>query len=164
MKNKVLIFLLCPLVTILFCQCKSTGNENKKPENIEKKSLKLPTLPDAELNVLLEQCDFIDYIFLNLPFSLSQNEKSSIQQNILFISKEGLSEIPANCKPIARKFFKIKGSIILEADVYMDGNCSHFIFFKDNKAVYANKMEKSGINFYNNLIEQAAKMSQRDGQ
>jgi hypothetical protein len=159
MRYHILIASFGLALSSLMMNC--SGKEKKsEPAAAQEKKNNLPALPQNEYSLLVEQCDFIDYIFIDLPFSLSQNEKESIQQNILFIDRAGLDNIPQGCKPIARKFFKIKGNIVLEADVFMDNTCQHFIFYKDNKAVYANKMAQSGINFYNNLIEQAAKIGQ----
>jgi hypothetical protein len=154
-------------LVVLFFQCKEKVSDNPKPEmtqsGTETKN-ELPPISDSDYNYLMKECDFIDYIFFDLPFSLSQDEKESIIQNMNFISREGVSNIPAGCKPMARKFFKVKGTIVWEAEVYMSDQCKHFIFYKDNKAVYANKMAQSGINFYNNLIDQAAKIGQQQGQ
>lgn len=167
MRQFIQYFFIILAVSFVFVQCSTKDKNNPQAETngaaAESKNT-LPPLPQEEYSKLIEQCDFIDYIFIDLPFSLSQNEKESIQQNILFIDRAGVESIPSGCKPMARKFFKIKGNIVLEADVFIDQNCKHFIFYKDNKAVYANKMAQSGINFYNNLIEQAAKLGQQQGQ
>ena len=164
MRNSIHSFFMFVALSLVFLQC-STKDKNANagtPEQItNNKANTLPPLPQAEYSMLIEKCDFIDYIFIDLPFSLSQSEKESIQQNIQFIDRNGVESIPSGCKPLARQFFKIKGDIVLEADVFMDQNCRHFIFYKENKAVYANKMAQSGINFYNNLIEQAAKLQQQ---
>lgn len=152
---------------MFFIQCKDKVAVNPKQE-VAKTATEtkndLPPISDADYGYLMKECDFIDYIFFDLPFSLSQDEKESIIQNMNFISREGVTNIPAACKPMARKFFKVKGTIVWEAEVYMSDQCKHFIFYKDNKAVYANKMAQSGINFYNNLIDQAAKIGQQQGQ
>lgn len=144
--------------------CKN--EEKKKSTNAlsTAEEIKLPPLPEAEYNLLYDECDFIDYIFIELPFSISQDDKESIQNNVVFVSKEEVSSYSKSCKPIARKFFKIKGKIVWEADVFKDSNCAHFVFYKDNKAMYANKMSQSGINFYNNLIDQAQKLQPGSGQ
>ena len=164
MSGKFSLLLISVLFVFSFIQCKNVDDKKKAQPKAEAKTNNLPPLPDQEYSQLYEECDFIDYIFFDLPFSLSQNEKPSIQQNVLFIGREGLSELPHGCKAMARKFFKIKGIIVLEADVFMDGKCNYFVFYKDGKAAYLNKMNQAGINFYNNLIEQAAKMNPGNSQ
>jgi len=157
-------FFVFVALILVFSQC-STKDKNitdgASDQTTVTKANTLPPLPQTEYSMLIEKCDFIDYIFISLPFSLSQNEKESIQQNIQFIDRAGVESIPSGCKPLARQFFKINGNIVMEADVFMDQQCKHFVFYKENKAVYANKMAQSGINFYNNLIEQAAKLQQQ---
>lgn len=140
---------------------KAVVQENKPSEKLLDV---LPSLPDKEMAVLFNQCDFIDYIFIDLPFSLSQNEKASIQQNVMFIENNPVKERMASCKPMARKFFKVQGNIVWEADVYAVDPCFYFVFYKDNKPMYANTMSANGKNFYNNLIKQAAEMGVPTGQ
>ena len=167
MRRFIPFFFIVLTASLVFIQCQTKDKNNASTvadAAVQETKNNLPPLPQEEYSKLIEQCDFIDYIFIDLPFSLSQNEKESIQQNIQFIDRAGVESIPSGCKPIARKFFKIKGNIVLEADVFMDQNCKHFVFYKDNKAVYVNKMAQSGINFYNNLIDQAAKLGQQQGQ
>jgi len=156
---------------MVFLVISCSENEKKKVKTspvakaeVKKTLPELPPMPQNELALLFEQCDFIDYIFIDLPFSLSQNEKSSIQQNVLFAENVPVKERLASCKPMARKFFKIKGNIVWEADVFATPPCHYFVFYKDNNPTYANKMSANGINFYNNLIEQAAKMGVPQGQ
>jgi hypothetical protein len=164
MAIKSILYLFSFLLLFSTFQCKETENKKQDQAKAEVKPNNLPKLPEQEYSRLYEECDFIDYIFFDLPFSLSQNEKPSIQQNVLFISKDEVNGIPTGCKAMARKFFKIKGNIVLEADVFMDGKCNYFLFYKDGKATYLNKMNQAGINFYNNLIDQAAKMNPGNSQ
>ncbi len=121
----------------------------------------IPGLPQDVMIKLLNECTYIDYIFHVLPFSLSQSEDPSIDQNIAFIDVNNpLGTIPTGCKPDARKFFQIKGEIVYDVDVYITQNCKFYVFVdKNNKPIYANKMTQAGINFYENIIKQAAGMN-----
>ncbi|MBK7636603.1 MAG: hypothetical protein IPJ13_21790 [Saprospiraceae bacterium] len=59
------------------------------------------------------------------------------------------------CKPIAVKFFQIKGNIVYDADVYLSDKCNFYVFVdKSNKPIFANQMTETGRNFYNNIIRQ----------
>lgn len=160
--------LFAVVMLILLTSC----GENEKKKALPEKPVvrtenilpQLPKMPENELALLFENCDFIDYIFIDLPFSLSQNEKSSVQQNVLFAENTAVDQRMASCKPMARKFFKIKGNIVWEADVFAIEPCYYFVFYKDNKATYANKMSSNGRNFYKNLIDQAADMGVQQAQ
>lgn len=120
----------------------------------------LPPMPVDVYNQLFDNCDNIDYIFHELPISVSQDEKAAAQQTIGFIGEGPFKTRDATCKPIARKFFKFQGQEMLAADVYFSDKCKGYIFFKDNKPVYANQISASGVNFYNNIIAQASNMQQ----
>ena len=118
----------------------------------------IPGIPEEVMVELINNCTFIDYIFRELPFSLSQDEPRSIKQNILFIDYEKpLVRIPLSCKPDGRKFFQIKGDIKYEADVYILNGCTFYVFVdKQNKPIYANYITQEGIKFYSNIINQAS--------
>jgi hypothetical protein len=132
-------------------------NNKQKPENTAKgptvEQSAIPGVPADVIQKLLDECTYIDYIFHTLPFSLSQNEDPSIDQNILFTDfNRPIGKIPAGCKPIARKFFKIGGEFAYDVDVYFTNGCQFYVFVKDNKPLYANYMTQEGINFYNKMI------------
>ncbi len=117
-------------------------------------------MPVDVYNKLFDNCDNIDYIFHELPISVSQDEKEAAQQTIGFIGEAPFKSKDASCKPIARKFFKSNGKEILAADVYFSDKCKGYIFFIENKPVYANQISSSGVNFYNNIIAQTSNIQQ----
>jgi hypothetical protein len=138
------------------------GNENKSSEaTVVAKPVstgpQIPGIPGELMAKLLNECTNIDYIFHNLPFSLNQSEKSSIEQNIGFIDiNSPVGAIPADCKPIGRKFFKINSDVTYDVDVYLSGNCKFYVFVdKKNKPLYANNMTKEAVIFYSNTAQQA---------
>lgn len=117
----------------------------------------LPSLTTDYMKKIATNCDYIDYIFYDLPISISQDEKSAIMSNINFISRETVDSYSSNCKSMGRKSFQSNGEIILEADIYLDrtNGCYFYIFLIDGKPTYANKISKDGINFYFNVFGQA---------
>jgi len=128
---------------------KDTATQNIEP---------IPSVTAEVMQRLLDDCTFIDYIFHNLPISLSQDERPSIQQNVLYIDfNRPVIRIPDGCRPIARKFFQINGEIVYDVDVYFTKGCAFYVFVKDNKPIYANYMSKDGVNFYNNMINMVQK-------
>lgn len=146
------------LISFIF-SCKH--NEEKKPEKpqIQVKEINLPPVTNEMINKMLMEVDYIDYIFHNLPISVSQDEKESINSNIVFIKNEAVTSIPANCKSIGRKFFNIKGETYLSADIYFGEGCAVYIFLDGEKPVFANKMTEQGIIFYNNIIATGKKQA-----
>ena len=119
-----------------------------------KNQAEIPGVPVEVIEKLLNECTFVDYIFHTLPFSLSQEEPPSIKQNILYIDyNKPLKNIPANCKPIARKFFKIGSEFAYDVDVYFSDGCYFYVFVKENKPLYANYMTQDGINFYQKMVD-----------
>lgn len=154
------------VLIVTFClACKSDQNPpvtNSKPIIAEQDfGPEIPGIPQDVMQKLLNECTYVDYIFHVLPFSLSQSEDPSIKQNINFIDiTKPVGRIPKGCKADGRKFFQIKGEIVYDVDVYITNNCKFYVFVdKKNKPIYANYMNQSGINFYDNIIRQAAGMA-----
>ena len=149
------IFLMLLVIGQISCnnkEIKKSQKLNTAPK-IEGQAISYPSLPMATVEKLYKECTYMDYIFDNLNFSISQDKQSSIRASIGFISTEPPENIPTGCKSIGRKFFHINGEIVLEADVYFSNNCSFYIFFENGKPKYANKMTTEGLNFYNNIIK-----------
>lgn len=117
----------------------------------------IPGIPEEVMVRLLNECTYVDYIFHTLPFSLSQSEDPSIDQNIYYIDfKNPVKRIPKDCKPIGRKFFHIKGEIEYDVDVYLTTHCKFYVFVdKKNKPMYANYMTETAVKFYANIAQQA---------
>ena len=119
------------------------------------KALSLPIIPNEKLLDLWHNCQMIDYLFHDLPFSMSQDESASIQTNLTYIGPEPVTEIPANCKIMARQFYQVGGDITIEADIYFSEGCHFYIFYEKSKPIYANQMNETGIKFFNTMINQA---------
>lgn len=119
----------------------------------------LPILPTVERNVLFQKANEIDYVFYNLPFSMSQNEVAAVRNNISHIDITPFKGIPSNCagKAMCREFFKSQGEQILEADIYFSPDCIFYVFMgADGQPEYGANMTVAGQNFYNNIIQQAS--------
>ncbi|MCE2790637.1 MAG: hypothetical protein LW630_12095 [Saprospiraceae bacterium] len=153
------------LIFFLFCfsfsSCKKQGGPAKEGTPVSEPGL--PSVPSEILNQLMDECTGIDYVFNELPFSLSFQEEPGIDQNIAFIDPYvPVGLIPPGCKPLARKLFLIKGEIAYEADVYYSGKCQFYVFIgKDKKPQYANGMTRAGIEYYKQVFQQAQGMGQQ---
>ena len=162
------LYYICLMGLFISCQnsSESTSNQTQQTEA----SKQVPTGPEfksipQELALkIFNEVDLIDYIFHIYPFSMSQDQKPSIQANVSYISPEAQSYIPANQKPIARQFYAIEGNIFLEADVYFSETDQFYVFIQENKPVYANKMSPAGIQFFNAMISRAMGAVNQGGQ
>ena len=165
------IFLVTLFSAILFsCKSESTNQGSNSKDSTETQvamnsnkpvlaatDINYPSLTNDIIKNLAENCDYIDYIFYDLPISISQDNKQAIISNLNFLSRNVPSSIPNACKPMGRKFFHIDGEIILEADVYLnkEEGCFLYVFYENGKKTYANKISSDGVNFYSNVFGQA---------
>jgi hypothetical protein len=117
-----------------------------------------PTLPPEFQNNIFTNCTYLDYIFNDLPFSVSQNDRTGIMTNVGFIGSEVPTHINKNCKSLGREMFQINGEIVLEAEIFFTAECNYYLFYVDGKPKYSNVISKSGIDFYRNLIINAEQL------
>lgn len=93
-------------ISIILCSCGNSGKEsgkNKQSEEVTETKPTLPNLPEEKFNSLKSSCDLIDFIFFDLPISMSQDNQKSIQQVLGFFDA-GQVNHSGNCKAIARVF------------------------------------------------------------
>ena len=147
-------FALFISMILLAISCKNSESKSKTA-GAETAQASFEKLPKEMVQKLWEQADLLDFIFHDLPFSMNQSEKPSIQANISYISQVPLLSIPEGCKAIARQFYGIQGEIVLEADVYFSEGCYFYVFIVDGQPKYANQMNENGKGFFKNIIAQA---------
>jgi len=163
MKNYFSPILLMFLAIFLFPSCGEKTKEKKgmdKDELWETKSneVKVSTLPSItfeEMKAIHEGCDFIDIIFYNVEFSMSVNNKKNIQKMVGFASPE-VAKINPACKAMGRIFFQKNGELMVEADMYYDDQCQYFVFQKNGKNAYANKITPQGQAYFAKIFSQAS--------
>jgi hypothetical protein len=144
-----MIILLLIIVSTISCKQKV---EQSSEASISTEPM-LPVMPLQQQSYLFDNVQLIDYIFHDLPFSLSQSEQPSIQSKIAGIGREPV--MTNNCKSMARVFFQVEGEIIIEADLFFSPpDCHHYVFYEEGKAVYANQMAPSNIQFYSQFLNQ----------
>ena len=142
------------LSLLLSCQSSSTNKENEGGKVKQEISSTYPMLPVAEHQWLANNCDYIDYLYYELPMSMSFHEKASIVSAIAHISDQP-APMSIPCKSIGRVSYQQNGEIRLEAEMYYAKGCTYFVFLKNNKPVYGNAMTPAAINFYANVFKQA---------
>lgn len=163
------LFTLC----VFFCAfsgCSNSTDQNTPPPPVaapvegtpassaNKQLLPYPSLPDEIAQDLYTRCDFIDYIFYDprLPMSISLDEPNSIKSTFNHLMRDQPST-DGTCKATGRVMYQHQGEYIIEADFYVNDECTYFIFMVDQKPTYANKMSADGVTFFSNNIAQAKK-------
>ena len=160
----------CSLIALLMIFVSSCTNGDTKtttnataervaPVQAEASGPQIPSVPQELMLKLYDECTYLDYIFHDLPFSMSQDETSSIRANLNYISTTPLGSIPSGCKPIGRQFFHIGGDIVAEANVYFSKECKFYVFVDGETPLYANVMSQEGENFFMTMIKQAFQAS-----
>lgn len=156
--------IILSLFTVVLISCggdskKATTHSTTQPALQYKFENTLPALPQSVMEQLFREATYVDYIFYDLPFSLSQDNQASIHANLKLISSVGLENLPQGCKPIGREFFHIGGEIAYEADLYFSSGCIGYVFLKDEKPIYGSKLTEEGMKFYTNIISQSKQIS-----
>ena len=150
---------LVAFMMISLWACKNSNEPASKPK-VETTVYQnpYPLLPDVEYANLYNHCTYVDYIFEKLPFSVSQNEDMGVKANILFIGRQQPATLDKSCRPIGREFFQVNNEVAYEAEVYFSENCKYYLFLEKGKPKYSAIITESGQNFYNNLVQNAAKL------
>jgi len=165
--KRLAIFALLSLSTLITCKDKgtATATHDANPGEAEKYDIskgvyfhKLAPMPFDDIKDLFNTATYVDYIFHDLPFSLSQDEIPAVQANIGMISTGPPVNFKPECKSLGREFFHVDGDIVWEAEVFfdLDNGCSYYVFYepKSSEGAYINAISDSGVKFYSNLLKQ----------
>lgn len=153
MHRFILFFLLLPLAFACNNNAGAAGEDNQGTagQSPPAAEVSYPSLPFDTLQMLWERCDYIDYLFYNQNFSVSQSEQAAIQNALSHISDE-VPTINPDCQPTGHLFYQVNGENRLEADLYFQQECVYFVFYEDGKPAYANKLTTAGFQFYQTLF------------
>lgn len=161
--NKKLIILILPLFLIFGCkdtkQSSSTSSaknteqsKQAKNDEIQDEGYRLRPLPKYIYDEIYKYSDYLDVIFEDLDFSMSQEDNKSIRSFLQNINLRRTPLIKKDCKPMGHVAFMKKGNPIIEADFFHSPGCYYFLFFDEKGApLYSNAMSDLGIEFFNNL-------------
>lgn len=145
---------------ILLASCGNKTNETAATQELPTATANtLPPIPTDMLINLFENCSAIDFIFSSLPFSISQDDKPSIQRTISHINQNPPQSIDNSCPYFAQQIFQIDGEIVLDAKIFFLPKCTYYLFYEEGVAKYSASFTNEGVNFYNSLIEQAKQTS-----
>jgi hypothetical protein len=111
------------------------------------------SIPVERLENLFYNCDYIDYLFYQTNFSMSQSDQAAIQTTLAAIGAEAPTVYP-ECQAIGRIFFQIEGQNAAEADIYLSQQCMYYVWMENGKPAYANLMTENAVKFYANIFQQ----------
>lgn len=114
-----------------------------------------PSITEEKMKYIYDNCDYIDFIFYDVDFSMSQNQRPAIIQTIGGVSTTA-APIDTNCKPVGRVFFQVQGINALEADLFFTGNCMYYIFLENGTYTYANLMTPQAATFYQKIFTEVS--------
>ena len=166
MKRKSLLLLV---FGVLFLSCKDSSKSNSsedisKEAKTEKKSkeegkiYRLPPLPSHIYQDLYKNSDYLDVLFEDLDFSMSQDNNASIRSFLQNISLKRSAVLNTACEPMGHASFQKNGQSIIEADFYHEPDCYYFIFYYENEQpMFSNSMSETGIRFFKRLKSQSFK-------
>ncbi|MCI5080097.1 MAG: hypothetical protein MRY78_00310 [Saprospiraceae bacterium] len=164
-------FLAFFLFAIFMVACNQSSSEQSQSNDVKGNSSdlakaeteQLPPMPLDTLKMLYDNTDYVDFVFFDANFSISQNDKASIQATVAHISTDG-TQINPSCQPRGRVFYQMEGINRFEADFFLNQECVYFIFYQQGKKMYATKMTQQGFNFFANIYQQANQQQQQQQQ
>ena len=71
-----------------------------------------PSIPFGTIKALYDKCDYVDYSFDNLPFTISRQEPNDLRHSLGQIAQE-VALIDANCPPFGRMLYYKDGKLSL---------------------------------------------------
>ena len=164
------ISLLLLVLGVLFLSCKDLTKSNigkevvSKEAKTEKKSkeegkiYRLPPLPEHIYHDIYKYSDYLDVLFEDLDFSMSQDNNASIRSFLQNINLKRTAALNTACEPMGHASFQKNGQSIIEADFYHEPGCYYFIFYYENEQpMFSNSMSETGIQFFKNLKSQSFK-------
>ncbi|MBX2927749.1 MAG: hypothetical protein KF852_07945 [Saprospiraceae bacterium] len=145
-------YLFLGLIAMLFAACGPKKTETKAPAAAPPPvGTTMPGLPIEILRTLVAECDYIDVVIYNPPFSMNQQDQANVRGSIQHISETPATHNPAN-QALGRIFYQIKGETFLEADIFLSTGATYFLFYQDKKPAFANTMTEQGVYFYANIL------------
>jgi len=164
------VYLSFVFLSVVCLQCKSegsslettktpTGHWPAAPAAPALAATQYPSVTEAIMKNLYDNCDYIDFVFYNTNFSMSQNQQAAIRSTLGTVSTTPATVL-ANCQPIGRLFFQIDGKNAEEADLFYGGDCLYYLFFKDGKYAYGNQLTEGGLTFYQKIFANVSTQGQ----
>lgn len=144
---------------LLLSGCNDPGKKPAAATPTTAQPTSYPPISIDKLEYLWNNSTYMDVVFYELPVSLNQSTPEQIRATIAHISEE-TPVINPNCKSVGRIFFQVGGKNVEEAEIFFENGCTYYLWLKDGKPFAANKINQSGIDFYNNVYAQVEQMNQ----
>lgn len=154
----------CLLPLLLCLLCLACQEEPKAPADppaapppapveqpVETAKPTLPSLPVEKLEYFSKHGTQIDYMFHNLPISMSQDNPNDLRGALGYIST-ALPVRRQSCQPIGMVFYETKEGTHLQGNIYFTKGCTYFEFLENGKIAYANQLTPQGIEFFNTML------------
>ncbi len=154
--QKLSFLFICSILVLIFA-CDANKNDDKKAGSPAQKqapvanSSPYPGISQEIMNNLWQNCTAIDFLFYELPVSMSQDDQASIRQTLTHVA----TNTPAydkSCKAIGRIFFQANGEPLTEAEIFFNQKCQYYVFHEQGKPAYANAMTEAGVAFMNKVL------------
>lgn len=136
------------LAITLFLGCRESGPapQEQTPQIVEKTPF-YPQPAPGILEALAPRITNVDYIFHQLPISMSLTESNTIQTVMAHLSGPGPVPMNHGCKPIGRIFYVAQGETVLTGDLYFSGECRFVVFVEEEKPLFAVRLHEAGVAF-----------------
>ena len=138
------------------CQAGEADKATEAPPAPAAQNTTYPSIPDSTMQYLWERCDYVDYIFYELDFSVSQSSQHEIRKSLQHISR-AVPDVSPACRPIGHLFYQVEGENVLEANIFFSPECQYYLFYRDGEPAYANAMTPAGVQFYEYLLTQVGR-------
>lgn len=104
-------------------------------------------LPIGHLDSLAGLVTQIDYIFYDLPVSMSTGEPGSIRALMSHYDAGSSVPLQHGCKSIGRIFYVSNGENLLSADLFFRDSCRFAVFLKGETPLFAARISDKGASF-----------------
>lgn len=125
-------------------------------ENVVSVAATMPSVPRPLMENLWNNTTGIDYIMLNMPFSMSTDNLEQSRSMITHISTDAAATY-GDCIKTATISYVGDSGILMEADLYFsdtDSRCNYFIFYENGQPTYANRITEQGYGYYKQIVTQ----------
>ncbi len=166
--KRVILLMMVLSFAMVSCKQNSKTLDSKDTNKIQAKSTeskkdgkiyRLPPLPRHIYDDIYKYSDYLDVLFEDLDFSMSQDNNASIRTFLQNINLKRTAALNTACKPMGHVSFIKNGESIIEADFYHEPGCYYFIFYYEgDPPMFSNSMSETGIQFFNNLKSRSFKV------
>lgn len=155
-------YLIVIISLIVWMGCKNEASDKKATQKATadkevQKTAEVASYPPLSADIfrtLVDSLTYLDIIIYHSDFSMSIDNRPGLEAFLSTFDTQQ-PDIKETCQPIGRIFLEHKGKELLQADLVYQNACTYYIFYKNGKKQYANKMNDNGIKYFNQVFQQA---------